>query len=71
MYAPHVVRLWLLATLAALMIATGTLTLLAAFGAIGQLLAMLLLIYLSLAGRTRWFRLGVGPRASGGHPGSG
>jgi YhgE/Pip-like protein len=49
MYAPHVVLLWLLATLAALMIATGTLTLLAAFGAIGQLLAMLLLIYLSLA----------------------
>jgi YhgE/Pip-like protein len=49
MYAPHVVLLWLLATFAALMIATGTLTLLAAFGAIGQLLAMLLLIYLSLA----------------------
>jgi hypothetical protein len=49
MYAPHVVLVWLLAALAALMIATGTLTLLAAFGAIGQLLAMLLLIYLSLA----------------------
>ena len=49
MYAPHVVLLWLPATLAALMIATGTLALLAAFGSIGQLLAMLLLIYLSLA----------------------
>jgi YhgE/Pip-like protein len=49
MYAPHVVLLWLLATLGALMIATGTLTLLAAFGSIGQLLAMVLLIYLSLA----------------------
>ena len=49
MYAPHVVLLWLLATLAALMIATGTLALLAAFGSIGQLLAMILLIYLSLA----------------------
>jgi YhgE/Pip-like protein len=49
MYAPHVVLLWLLATLAGLMIATGTLTLLAAFGSIGQLLAMILLIYLSLA----------------------
>lgn len=49
MYAPHVVLLWLLATLTALMIATGTLALLAAFGAIGQLLAMILLIYLSLA----------------------
>jgi YhgE/Pip-like protein len=49
MYAPHVVLLWLLATLAALMIATGTLALLAAFGALGQLLAMILLIYLSLA----------------------
>jgi YhgE/Pip-like protein len=49
MYAPHVVVLWLLATLAGLMIATGTLALLASFGSVGQLLAMLLLIYLSLA----------------------
>ncbi len=38
-----------LLTLAALMIATGTLALLAAFGSIGQLLAMILLVYLSLA----------------------
>jgi len=49
MYAPHVLLLWLLCSLAALMIATGTLALLAAFGSIGQLLAMLLLVYLSLA----------------------
>jgi YhgE/Pip-like protein len=49
MYAPHTVLLWALGTLAALMIATGTLALLAVFGSIGQLLAMLLLIYLSLA----------------------
>ena len=49
MYAPHVVLLWLLCTLAAVMVATGALALLAAFGSIGQLLAMLLLIYLSLA----------------------
>ncbi len=49
MYAPHAVLLWALGTLAALMIATGTLALLAVFGSIGQLLAMLLLIYLSLA----------------------
>jgi YhgE/Pip-like protein len=49
MHAPHVFLLWLLATLAALMIATGTLALLAAFGAVGQLLAMILLVYLSLA----------------------
>jgi len=48
-YAPHVVALWGLLTLAALMIATGTLTLLAIFGSVGQLLAMLLLVYLSLA----------------------
>jgi YhgE/Pip-like protein len=49
MYAPNVIALWGLLTLAALMIATGTLTLLAIFGSIGQLLAMLLLVYLSLA----------------------
>ena len=49
MYAPHVLLLWLLCALAALMIATGTLALLAAFGSIGQLLAMILLVYLSLA----------------------
>jgi YhgE/Pip-like protein len=49
MYAPHVMLLWVVGTLAALMIATGTLALLAVFGSIGQLLAMLLLIYLSLA----------------------
>jgi YhgE/Pip-like protein len=49
MYAPNILLLWGLVTLAALMIATGTLTLLAIFGSIGQLLAMLLLVYLSLA----------------------
>jgi YhgE/Pip-like protein len=49
MYAPHALLLWALLTLAALMIATGTLTLLAIFGSIGQLLAMILLIYLSIA----------------------
>ena len=49
MYAPDVLLLWALLTLAALMIATGTLALLAIFGSIGQLLAMILLIYLSIA----------------------
>ena len=49
MYAPNIIILWGLMSLAALMIATGTLTLLAIFGSIGQLLAMLLLVYLSLA----------------------
>lgn len=49
MNAPHVLLLWCLLALGALMIATGTLALLAAFGAIGQLLAVLLLVYLSLA----------------------
>ena len=49
MYAPNVVLLWGLLSLAALMIATGTLTLFAIFGSIGQLLAMILLVYLSLA----------------------
>jgi uncharacterized phage infection (PIP) family protein YhgE len=38
-----------LLALAALMIATGTLALVAIFGSIGQLLAMILLIYLSIA----------------------
>jgi YhgE/Pip-like protein len=49
MYAPNVIALWGLLSLAALMIALGTLALLAVFGSIGQLLAMLLLLYLSLA----------------------
>jgi YhgE/Pip-like protein len=49
MYAPHVLLLWLLTAFASLMIAVGTLTLLATVGSIGQLLAMILLVYLSLA----------------------
>jgi hypothetical protein len=49
MYAPNVIGLWLLLTLAAMMVSFGTLALLAAFGAIGQMLAMVLLVYLSLA----------------------
>lgn len=49
MHAPHLLLLWLLCALASLMTATGTLALLAAFGSIGQLLAMILLVYLSLA----------------------
>jgi YhgE/Pip-like protein len=49
MYAPDFLLLWALLALAALMIATGTLALLAIFGSIGQLLAMILLIYLSIA----------------------
>jgi YhgE/Pip-like protein len=49
MHAPHVLLLWLLMAFASLMIAIGTLTLLATFGAIGQLLAMVFLVYLSLA----------------------
>lgn len=49
MYAPNMILLWALLSLAAFMIATGTLALLATFGSIGQLLAMILLVYLSLA----------------------
>jgi YhgE/Pip-like protein len=49
MYSPHVLLLWAVCALAALMIATGTLALLATFGSLGQLLAMLLFVYLSLA----------------------
>jgi YhgE/Pip-like protein len=49
MYAPNVGILWLLLTLAAVMVSFGTLALLAAFGNLGQLLAMVIIIYLSLA----------------------
>jgi ABC-type polysaccharide/polyol phosphate export permease len=49
MNAPDWLLLWGLLSLASLMIATGTLALLAGFGSIGQLLAMILLVYLSLA----------------------
>ena len=49
MHAPHVGDLWLLMMLAAMMIAAGTLALYAAFGSVGQALALILFIYLSLA----------------------
>jgi YhgE/Pip-like protein len=49
MHAPQVGYLWLLLMLAAMMIAAGTLALFAAFGAIGQALALILFVYLSLA----------------------
>jgi YhgE/Pip-like protein len=49
MYAPDWLLLWGLCAFASVMIAYGTLTLLAIVGSIGQLLAMILLVYLSLA----------------------
>jgi YhgE/Pip-like protein len=49
MYAPDFGILWLLLTLATIMVSFGTLALLAAFGNLGQLVAMVILIYLSLA----------------------
>jgi uncharacterized phage infection (PIP) family protein YhgE len=49
MYAPHVLLLWGLLTLSTLMTLTGTLALIAVFGSLGQLLAVLVLVYLSLA----------------------
>jgi ABC-type multidrug transport system permease subunit len=49
MHAPDPLLLWGLTAFAALMIGFGTLALMAAFGSIGQLLAMILLVYLSLA----------------------
>ena len=49
MHAPHVGYLWLLLILAAMMIAAGTLALYAAFGSVGQALALILFVYLSLA----------------------
>jgi YhgE/Pip-like protein len=49
MNAPHAGQLWLFMSFAGIAIAAGTLALFAAFGAIGQLLAMLLFVYLALA----------------------
>jgi hypothetical protein len=49
MHAPHLVLLWALLTLSTLMTGTGTLALIAIFGSLGQLLAVFLLVYLSLA----------------------
>jgi YhgE/Pip-like protein len=49
MDAPHVLELWLFTSFAAVVVAIGTLTLFAIFGALGQLLAMLTFIYLALA----------------------
>jgi hypothetical protein len=49
MNTPHFWELWLLAWFAAAVIAIGTLVLLAAVGTLGQLIAMLVFVYLSLA----------------------
>lgn len=49
MNAPHAAELWLFTSLAGLAIAAGTLAFLAAFGSLGQLLAMLVFVYLALA----------------------
>jgi YhgE/Pip-like protein len=49
MDAPHVAALWLFTSFAAIVVAIGTLTLFAIFGALGQLLAMLTFIYVALA----------------------
>jgi YhgE/Pip-like protein len=49
MNAPYVGELWLFTSFAGIAIAAGTLALFAAFGSLGQLLAMLLFVYLALA----------------------
>ncbi len=49
MYAPEFGLLWALLTLATLMVEVGTLALFAAFGSMGQLVAMVIIVYLSLA----------------------
>jgi YhgE/Pip-like protein len=48
-YAPHVLLLWLYASFAAAVIAEGTIFFLAWLGSLGQVVAMLVFIYLSLA----------------------
>ncbi|MGP0031600.1 MAG: YhgE/Pip domain-containing protein [Acidimicrobiales bacterium] len=49
MDAPYAAYLWLFSSFAAVVIALGTLVLFAALGALGQLVAMLLFVYLALA----------------------
>ena len=49
MDAPYVGELWLFLSFTGIAIAAGTLALFAAFGSLGQLLAMLLFVYLALA----------------------
>jgi len=49
MNAPHVLLLWAFTAFAAIVVASGTLVFFAAFGTLGQLLAMLVFIYLALA----------------------
>jgi ABC-type multidrug transport system permease subunit len=49
MDAPHLWDLWLFATFAALVIAIGTLVFFAALGSLGQLLALIVFVYLALA----------------------
>ena len=49
MNAPYVGELWLFLSFTGIAIAAGTLALFAAFGSLGQLLAMLLFVYLALA----------------------
>jgi YhgE/Pip-like protein len=49
MDAPNVGHLWLFMSVAAISIATGTLVLMAALGSLGQLLAMIIFIYLALS----------------------
>ena len=49
MDAPHALLLWLFGSLAAAVVAIGTLVLFAIFGSLGQLLAMIIFVYLALA----------------------
>lgn len=48
-YAPNVLDLWLFSSFAAIVVGIGTLVFFATFGSLGQLLAMLVFLYLSLA----------------------
>ena len=48
-YAPNVLLLWVFTSFAAIVVGLGTLVLFATFGSLGQLLGMILFLYLSLA----------------------
>ena len=68
MYAPYVWYLWLFTSFAGIAIAAGTLVLFAALGSLGQLVAMLLFVYLARHPRAEPSRSRRCPRSSGSSP---
>jgi uncharacterized phage infection (PIP) family protein YhgE len=65
MNAPHFWELWLLAWFAASTVAVGTLALFAALGTLGQLIALLVFVYLALASSGTVFNYQLEPYPGG------